>query len=233
MADGVLRVQIDDDVFFVDPGDTFAFGRSEVLGILGEGDSTVSRTHGIISNYADRWEVTSTGSYFGFLIHDVESAATLEVPVGTGPIGVPFNSVVIVIPARKRYVLTVDAPHRQPEFRPAQTGSTAATEQIVPEEACFDGKGRALRWFQVLVALCEPRLLLERGPVTIPSDAAIRHRLGMGSSSFDRAFARARSELGFERYTPLVRVAMMNVAIHQGVVRPEHLALLPDPDELQ
>lgn len=231
-----LHVHINDRSYSVSAGETFAFGRAGVPGLLGESDSTVSRTHGLISNYVDRWEVTSVGSYVGFLMHDIESAATLEVPVGIGPIGVPFTSVMIVVPARNRYALTVEAPHQNrghdlPDL--GRRGTAAATEQIIPESACFDRNGRMLRWFQVLVALCEPRLLLNSGPVVIPSDAAIRHRLGMGSSSFDRAFSRARTELGFEPYTHLVRVAMMNVAIHQGVVRPIHLDLLPNATGLQ
>ena len=177
--------------------------------------------------------MTSVGSYVGFLVHDVNSAATLEIPPGTGPVGVPFQSAVMVVPARTRYVFTVEAPHvsarQQPTTMQDSTVRAAATEQVIPENACFGRDGAPLRWFQVLIALCEPRFLLGKGPVVIPSDGAIRHRLGMGVSSFDRAFARARTELGFEPYTHLVRVAMMNTAIHQSIVRPEHLRLLPPP----
>ena len=198
--------------------------------IIGSGDPTVSRIHGRLQAHADRWEVTSTGTYVGVLVHDLESTAMLEVPVGVGPIGIGFRSALVTIPTRVRHVFKVEAaylPDR--EFRDAPaTSVSAATERIVPESACFNRSGRPLRWFQVLVALCEPRLRGPVGPLTLPSDAEIRQRLSMGTSSFDRAFSRARRELGFEPYTNMVRLAMATSAVQQGVVRPEHLDLLAD-----
>ncbi len=243
----VLTVEFDDVTRVVPMGSSIEFGREPTPAVgeatfadtttavvLGANDPTVSRIHGRLEPLADRWEATSTGTYVGLLIHDLESSAMLDVPVGVGPIGIGFRSALVTIPTRTRYVFRVDAPYlgyrgRQPAVSPTEISS--ATERVVPESACFDSHGRPLRWFQVLVALCEPRLRGPVGPLTLPSDAEIRRRLAMGTSSFDRAFSRARQELGFEPYTNMVRLAMATTAVQQGVVRPEHLALLGHDDD--
>ncbi len=232
-SDRTLRITIGEAHHQVEVSQEFLFGRDPGPGQLAIDDTTVSRVHGRITNLDDRWIVASTGSYLGFLIHDLDSAATLEVPAGVGQLSVPFRSAMVVVPARRRHLFTVTSPHNHEsdDADGATPTTVAATERVVPQSACFDRDGRPLRWFQVLVALCEPRLTTERGGFLVPTDQEIRRRLGMGSSAFDRAFARARQELGFEPYTHLVRVAMATTAVHQGIVRPEHLVLLNADNE--
>ncbi len=234
--DMALTVTVHEQSHQVPVGGEFRFGRNPGPGQLGADDSTVSRVHGCIYNESECWSITSTGSFFGFVIHDLNSASTLEVPAGAGPFTMPLRSVMIVVPGRHRHVLAVSSPHPlternpSPDAVPELATNAGATEPVVAKHACFGRDGRPLRWFQVLVALCEPRLRAEGGGIVVPTDQEIRRRLGMGSSSFDRAFARARQELNFEAYTPMVRVAMATTALHQGIVEPADIALLDQVD---
>lgn len=219
-------------VIHVAPGETFDFGRSPGPGQLGADDPTLSRTHGIISNYRDHWEATSTGSYVGFVVYDTESADAIEIPAGGGPFTVPYRSALIVIPAGRRYVLSIDSPHEPSyAYRPAQSRTDLERrEQNLAEADIVDRRGQPLPWFSALIALCEPRLRTRSGSVTMPSTQEIAQRLNMTTEAVTAALDDARTRLGFEIWDELTGHAMMNTAVHEGLVRPEHLDLLaPGP----
>lgn len=215
-------------VHLLSPGETFDFGRNPGPGQLGADDPTLSRTHGLIANYRDHWEATSTGSYVGFVVYDTESDDAIEVPAGSGPFTVPYRSAFIVIPAGRRYVLSIESPHEPGYvYRPTAAPSNLQDgEQIIPDSNAFDRSGRPRPWFRVLVALCEPRLRSPSTTVAVPSDEALAQRLDITVDAVAEALDGARDRLGFEIWDELTRHAMMNMVIHEGIVRAEHLDLL-------
>lgn len=218
-------------VHLLSPGETFDFGRNPGPGQLGPDDPTLSRTHGLIANYRDHWEATSTGSYVGFVVYDTESDDAIEVPAGSGPFTVPYRSAFIVIPAGRRYVLSIESPHEPGYvYRPAAAQSDFdIRQQIVPDSNVLDRSGRPLPWFRVLIALCEPRLRCSNTTVAMPSDGALAQRLDITVDAVAEALDDARNRLGFEIWDALARHAMMNMVIHEGIVRAEHLDLLGPP----
>lgn len=217
-----------DRVHLLAPGETFEFGRSPGPGQLEANDPTLSRTHGLITNYRDHWEATGTGSYVGFVIYDNESSDLIEIPAGSGPFTVPYRSALILIPAGRRYVLAVESPHEPGyAYRPAASvNDFERRERNVADGDLFDRRGRPLPWFRALVALCEPRLHTSSGSVDVPSESEMAARLDMTLEALVEALDDARNRLGFEIGNELTRRAMMNVAVHEGIVRSSHLDLL-------
>ncbi len=115
---------------------------------------------------------------------------------------------------------------------PGQIESTAEPGLNVTQPAYrnvrwTDGRGRVYRWYQVLVARCEPRLSTPPEDY-IPSNAQIAKRLGFAQHQGHRGAARPRirDELGFERFSEPVRLAAVTIAINQGLVTPADLAVL-------
>lgn len=77
------------------PGEELEFGRyTRGVGQLRE-DTLVSRRHGLITATDDGFTVTSTGSYLGFTVSDRTTPSKLYIPVGVGPITIPFAEAAI------------------------------------------------------------------------------------------------------------------------------------------
>ena len=215
----------------LEEGGALEFGRADGPGCITESDRTVSSHHGTIRHEGDSWSITSTGSYLGALVHDVSTAAGFELPVGVGPVTVPFaHAIVTVVGREARHALSVRGPVA-PQVGGVSTGS-GSTVPIVDRLSCMGRDGRPLRWFLVLVALCEHSLRDPAAPIgSVASDRQIRSRLAIGSSTLERAMTRAREELGFAPHTPQLRVVMATTAISQGVVTPADLELLDFLDD--
>ncbi len=224
--------EADRRVHLLAPGETFDFGRNPGPGQLGADDPTLSRTHGFISNYRDHWEATSTGSYVGFVVYDTESTDVIEIPAGSGPFTVPYRTALIVIPAGRRYVLSVESPHEPGySYRPATSlNDFHRHDQILAEADLVDRRGRPLPWFRALIALCEPRLRSPSGSVEVRSESDLAQRLDISVEEVEAALDDARNRLGFGVRGELTHHAMMNMAVHEGIVRSEHIDLLaPTP----
>lgn len=222
-----LKIELPNGQEVLNAGSSLAFGRAPGSGCISESDMTVSSHHGTISHDGDSWSVTSTGSYLGFSVHDVVTASGFEIPVGLGPVTVPFGQAIITVTGREaRLALAVTGPVSADASAPATP--SGSTVPIVDRTNCIGRDGKALRWFQVLILLCEPMLTSAGAALgSVPADKEIRRRLGIGSSTMERALTRAREELGFAPHTPQLRVVMAITAINQGVVTPADLALLP------
>ncbi len=204
-------------------GEWLKFGRGKGPGQITETDRTVSELHGTIRHDGDSWSITSTGSYLGASVHDVATAAGFELSVGVGPVTVPFAHAMVIVAGREaRHALSVRGPVLG-GAEPSIVGS-GSTIPIVDRSVCLGRDGRPLRWFLTLIALCEHSLANPGSTVgAVPSDRELQARLGIGSSTLERALTRVREELGFAPHTPQLRVVMAITAIHQGVVTPSDL----------
>ena len=79
------------------PGEQLVFGRGPGPGQIAPRDTAVSARHGVIEALDGRWAVHSTGRVASFNIYDCQTPSTLHVPLGAGPVPVPFNESVIAI----------------------------------------------------------------------------------------------------------------------------------------
>jgi hypothetical protein len=171
------------------------------------------------------------------VIYDHETPSRLLLSRDVGPVVVPFASASVVIEVKlRRYAVTVDGPGA-----PGWAGSWASAigdgvqapapgETHIPWEIRWKdpSTGKPLRWYQTLVAMCEPFLRNARDPL-VPTNAQIAHRLGTSENVIGkRLMDVVRDQLGFDRYTPNLRQTMVSIAISQRLVTVADLSVLPD-----
>lgn len=239
-----VEVTLDDGrVEVLAVGESMDIGRAAGRGRLGGDDRRVSRRHGVIAALEDgTWTATATGTLAGLVIYDHETPSRLHVPAGVGPVAIPFARSSLVVEVREqRYACSVVAA--------GLTGWTGSWASVLGASARPRDKGtntqvawddvrgrdprtgRPLRWFQLLVALCEPRLG-DPPEDRIPTDDEVAARLGVTPNRVgSRLVGRAREELGLPSYTPQLRQAMVSIAISQGLVTSHDLVVL-DRDPL-
>ena len=93
----MLIITVGGNEVTVAPGEQFFFGRDAGPGQLTPDDRRISGQHGVIAVAEQGWSVSSTASFFGFSVYDCESPSRLHVPLGAGPVPVPFAWAVISI----------------------------------------------------------------------------------------------------------------------------------------
>jgi hypothetical protein len=232
-----VTVQIGDRRVPLAPGSQLAIGRDDGPGQVAADDRTVSRCHGVIAAAEGHWTVQATGTRSGLVVYDHETPSRLLISRSVGPVVIPFPSASVVIEVRRgRYSVTVEGPGA-----PGWSGSWASaltewSEQPAPGETHVpweirwrdSSTGKPLRWYQVLVAMCEP-FLLHVSDAVVPSDAQIARRLGTSANVIQsRLMGEVRDQLGFDRYTPDLRRTMVSIAISQRLVTVADLAVLSD-----
>ncbi|WP_426571103.1 hypothetical protein [Aquihabitans sp. McL0605] len=218
-------------------GGHLVIGRDAGPGQLGAEDRTVSRRHGIITAGEAHWTVEATGTRSGLVVYDHETPSRLLLCRGVGPVVVPFASASVVIEVKlRRYAVTVEGPGA-----PGWAGSWASTigdgtqppapgETHIPWEIRWKDSttGKPLRWYQTLVAMCEP-FLRHVPDAVVPTNSQIAHRLVTSEKVIgSRLMDEVRDQLGFDRYTPNLRQTMVSIAISQRLVTVADLAVLPD-----
>jgi hypothetical protein len=235
---------------YLDEGEEILFGRAMGRGqVSGGTDQSVSSVHGSILRTQGNWSVSSLGSRYSFAVYDIDTPSRTFVPLGAKNVPVAYARAVIAIEITedRRHVFTVSSPgisgwaegwrsvlRQQQSDQLDLRGLTAVAEAHRSIKATT-GTGRALAWFRVLVAMCEPKL---KPPFTgvSPSRADIISRLQFSKSSVshldDEYVPRIRKELGLNRlpsgsqFSRLVECAT-TIAIAQGIVTQQDLALLP------
>lgn len=231
------------------PGDQLAFGRNSGPGQVAADHRSVSGRHGLIDVDDRGWSVTSTGSLYSFSVYDVETPSRLYIPLGAGPVQVPFAHAVIAIEILdRRYVLQVDSvgaagwanswrsvrdhdPRRrdpEPLDDDLNAVSTKTTRIGWSPAQFMDRKGNVRRWYQVLAAMCEPRLRVpaETREERIPTNKQLALRLGISDRTLEKHLDELRQQFGFDTYTDQMRVAAVVIAISQGIVTIADLAVL-------
>jgi hypothetical protein len=221
------------------PGEQIDFGRAPGPLQIAEREDRVSRVHGTIHCEAGRWLVSSAGTFSGFVVYDCETPSRLNIPVGAGPIMVPFAwSIVSIEVLGDRHVLEVRAPGSPgwesswasvlDDARKLARSAGSHTRPLWETRNITDRDGRVRRWYQALVAMCEPRL--RTPPVErIPTDAEIAKRLGISPKTLEKHRERIRVELGFAKYDDQTRLAAVVLALGQGLVTPKDLVYLELP----
>lgn len=232
----VLEVTIGADTVRLAAGEHLVFGRDPGPGQLTSTDLAVSGRHGRLDSTDDGWTVTSLGSIHSFSVYDAHTPSRLFIPVGSGPVAVPFAAALVVVDVEyRRYPLSVSAegsPGWTTGWRSVRaTGNDQdrVTQAAWNHARMSDRSGRPLRWFQVLVAMCEPRLRLPMAAREdrIPTNREIAHRLGISVTVLENHHIdRLRNELGFTAYSEQFRQAAVIMAIQQGLVTPDDLVLL-------
>jgi hypothetical protein len=234
---GVIMQSLDDPptVLQLAPGRTATFGRgspgSPVDMVLP--DEAISRLAGRILAVEDHWLISNLSARSTYVIENPEgggefvkvSPRRLEMPV-------PFEFSRVVLPGTDRSAaFLVFAPqHTYADVTAVPDGSVDATRISFPLD-------ETARYFLILVALCEPRLVNPSSPV-IPSAPEIVQRLA-GLPGLTRAAVNfhidylAREKLRVK--TPgsaagakadWQRSALVSLALRFDLVREEHRALL-------
>lgn len=218
------------------PGEIARFGRgsSRTPVELRLDDAAVSRLAGEIRVTEDHWQLSNLSSTQSYLVENPEGAGEyLRVPPRRAGAPIPFEFSRVVLPARAGTAVSfqVFAPDHLYLDPPGPGGpltGRTVTAYSLDETATY---------FLVLVALCEP-WLRDRSPVAVPTTPEVVERL-RGHPACGRLTARAVSShidylaeeklrIGApgERHNGK-RDAVVGLALRFGIVREDHLALLP------
>ncbi|MEI7032204.1 serine/threonine protein kinase [Streptomyces pratensis] len=228
------------------PGEVARFGRGSlaVPVELHLADAAISRLAGEIRVTDDHWQLTNHSTAHSYLVENPEGAGEyLRVPPRRVGAPVPFEFARVVLPTRRDVtvsfqVFAPDHVYLDPEAVGGPWGSRTVTAYSLDETAIY---------FLVLVALCEPRLR-DQSRVAVPTTPQIVERL-RGHAACGALTARAVSShidylaeeklriLGPDAHGPGKgdrrtgkREEVVGLALRFGLVREEHLALLPPRD---
>lgn len=225
------------------PGQRARFGRgsSSMPVELRLADAAISRLAGEIRATDDHWQLSNHSTTHSYLVENPEGAGEyLRVPPRRAGAPIPFEFSRVVLPTRRDttvffQVFAPDHIYLDPRGMGGLGESRTLTAYSLDETATY---------FLVLVALCEP-WLRDRSPVAVPTTPQVVERL-RGHAACVRLTARAVSShidyLADEKLRIGVpgaadtgrtdrrngkREAVVGLALKFGIVREEHLALLP------
>ncbi|MFB6839717.1 serine/threonine protein kinase [Streptomyces sp. NPDC056361] len=225
------------------PGQVARFGRGSASAPveLRLADPAISRLAGEIRATDDHWQLTNHSTTHSYLVENPEGAGEyLRVPPRRVGAPVPFEFSRVVLPTRgdltvSFQVFAPDHVYLDPDATGGPWGSRTVTAYSLDESATY---------FLVLVALCEPRLR-DQSRVAVPTTPQIVERLrGHGSAGAPtaRAISSHIDYLAEEKLRIGVagahepgkgdrrngkREEIVGLALRFGLVREEHLALLP------
>ncbi|WP_254878996.1 serine/threonine protein kinase [Streptomyces sp. NA04227] len=224
------------------PGEAVRFGRGSatVPVELRLDDEAVSRLAGEIRATDDHWQLSNYSATHSYLVENPEGAGEyLRVPPRRTGAPIPFEFSRVVLPARggtvSFQVFAPDHVYLDADAVAGPFGGRTVAAYSLDETATY---------FLVLLALCEPRLR-DVSPMAVPTTPQVVERL-RGHPACARLTARAVSShidyLADEkmRLSPPAgdaesragrrtgkRESLVGVALRFGLVREEHLALLP------
>jgi hypothetical protein len=225
------------------PGEVARFGRgSETTPVeLRLVDAAISRLAGEIRVTDDHWQLSNHSSTQSYLVENPEGAGEyLRVPPRRAGAPIPFEFARVVLPTRSGttvafQVFAPDHVYLDPDRGGGPWESRTVTAYSLDETALY---------FLVLVALCEPRLR-DESPLAVPTTPQIAERLqghpacagltARAITSHIDYLAEEKMRLAGPPDTGPGRAARRNgkreavvaIALRFGLVREEHLALLP------
>ncbi|MGK5545148.1 serine/threonine protein kinase [Streptomyces sp. URMC 127] len=225
------------------PGEVARFGRGSARTPveLRLADAAISRLAGEIRVTDDHWQLSNHSTTQSYLVENPEGAGEyFRVPPRRAGAPIPFEFSRVVLPTRRGttvsfQVFAPDHVYLDADGAGGGWGSRTVTAYSLDETAAY---------FLVLVALCEPRLR-DESPVAVPTTPQIVERL-RGHPACGRLTARAVSShidyLAEEKMRISApagadprrearrngkRETIVGLALRFGLVREEHLALLP------
>jgi len=196
-------------------------------------DPAVPRLAGEVRAVEDHWQLSNFSAVHSYLVENPEGAGEyLRVAPRRLGAPVPFEFARVVLPA-------LGEPRMFQVYAPAHSFHDAALGQPSvgsPTLSAF-ALDEAATYFLVLVALCEPRLR-DRPGAGVPTTRQVVERLqgdGVGREVSEHAVTfhldyLARNKLRIRQSSgPRTgkREAVVSLALRFGLVREEHLALLP------
>ncbi|MER6560920.1 serine/threonine protein kinase [Streptomyces sp. NPDC001027] len=230
------------ELLHMGPGDVADFGRGTPGGravSIVLPDPGISRRAGRLEAAEDYWRLSNFSRDTAYVVENLEGAGEY-ITVAPGRLGapVPFEFSRVVLPALGG---TVDFKVFAPQHAYLDEQSSPGAGELTVHPYALDATAK---YFLVLVALCEPRL---RDPSdgVLPGTGDIAERLrplescrGLTRSAVNYhidylAFAKLRLDLGDEPgadgngRTGVKRARLASLALRFGLVREEHLALLP------
>ncbi|MDI9835329.1 serine/threonine protein kinase [Streptomyces sp. KAU_LT] len=222
------------------PGDVAEFGRDRPGGRTGPfvalRDPGVSRRAGRLEAARDYWRLSNFSAGTAYVVENMENGGEY-LTVAPGRLGapVPFELSRVVLPALEGGTgFTVFAPQHTYLDERETPGATEQTAHPFALDV-------TAKYFLVLVALCEPRLRgVPDGAPPGAGDIARRLRPLDGCGGLTRSavnyhidyLARAKLPLDGDAgdgagRTGAKRTRLASLALRYGLVREEHLALLP------
>ncbi|MFJ7209701.1 serine/threonine protein kinase [Streptomyces sp. NPDC098789] len=231
------------------PGEMARFGRGSTttpveLRLL---DPAISRLAGEIRVTDDHWQLSNHSAHQSYLVENPEGAGEyLRVPPRRAGAPIPFEFSRVVLPTRGNstvsfQVFAPDHVYLDPDVMRAAAGRGGHGGSRTVNAYSLD---ETATYFLVLVALCEPRLR-DESPVAVPTTPEIVDRL-KGHAACALLTARAVSShidyLAEEKMRISApaecdprrstrrngkRETLVGLALRFGLVREEHLALLP------
>jgi hypothetical protein len=227
------------------PGGVARFGRGSANTPveLRLGDPAVSRLAGEVRVTEDHWQLSNFSATHSYLVENPEGAGEyLRVPPRRAGAPIPFEFARVVLPTRGSTVsFQVFAPDHvyldpgHAHHAGGRWGTQTLTAYSLDETATY---------FLVLVALCEPRLR-DESAVAVPTTPQVVERLrrcpeyggitARAVSSHIDYLAEEKLRLGVPAATDPgqgarrngKREAIVGLAVRFGLVREEHLGLLP------
>ncbi|MFB7594588.1 serine/threonine protein kinase [Streptomyces sp. NPDC056160] len=234
------------------PGEVARFGRGSatVPVELRLVDAAISRLAGEIRVTDDHWQLSNFSTTHSYLVENPEGAGEyLRVPPRRAGAPIPFEFARVVLPTRRDttvafHVFAPDHVYLDADGLDGPDGRGGRSSPWESRTVMAYSLDETASYFLVLVALCEPRLR-DESPVAVPTTPQIVERL-RGHAACARLTARAVSShidyLAEEKIRVDVpdeddparvnrrngkREAIVGVALRFGLVREEHLALLP------
>ncbi|MFI9722644.1 serine/threonine protein kinase [Streptomyces sp. NPDC052396] len=204
-------------------------------------DAAISRLAGEIRVTEDHWQLSNHSTTQSYLVENPEGAGEyLRVPPRRAGAPIPFEFSRVVLPTRRDstvafQVFAPDHLYLDPDGMGGHRGTRTVTAYSLDETAIY---------FLVLLALCEPRLR-DESPLAVPTTPQIVERLRTHpacgqltaravSSHIDylaeeKMRISAPSEPGPVRGARRngKREAIVGLALRFGLVREDHLGLLP------
>ncbi len=221
------------------PGQSATFGRLNADIVLP--DAGVSRAAGVVTAVEDHWVISNLSGRNTYVIENPEGGGEyVKLAPRRVDMPVPFEFARVVVPAKGRparfYVFAAQHLYADPRELPGRGADATRVAFPLDESA---------KYFLVLVALCEPRLL-NCGDHVIRSVPEILERLegspaaaGLSRTAVNfhidylaRAKLRVKAPAGENPAGEPVkadwqRAALVTLALQFDLVRHEHLALLP------
>ena len=220
------------------PGDSVTFGRCQDADIT-VARCGVSRMAGAVRACDDFWLISNYSSHATYVVRNPQGAGEfVKVAPRRLHMPVPFEFADVVLPvADEEPAFRVLAPrhaYADPDLMPGTDGDRTVSAFPLDHTA---------RYFLVLVALCEPRLL-DASSVLIPTVPEIIERLcQVGYPRLTRASVNfhieylARNKLrvkptdGAGGKADWQRAALVSLSLRFNLVSHQHLALLTEPGD--
>ncbi|MEU1731676.1 FHA domain-containing protein [Streptosporangium sp. NPDC020145] len=221
----IVQIEGDDRSWELEAGESLVFGRADTSDIV-LGDPAVSRRAGQLRATGDHWALTNLSGRVTYVVENPEGGGEfIKVPPGRMDAPVCFEFARILVPGAQEALLV---------FAPCQAFTDPDLVETGAETLLAYPLDRTAKYFLVLVALCEPRLLDPASTVT-PSTPQIQERLkkyGLSRKAiaFQIEYLASRKlrikDSSGEGRADWQRAALIATALRYDLVNAKHLELL-------